>query len=137
MSFNKTFLIGNITRDPESRMTPSGVAICKFGLAVNRTFTGQDGQKKEEVLFIDVDAFAKQAELVSKYLKKGSKVLVEGRLKLDTWEKDGEKKSRIGVILENVQFLDGNSDATAAAPARPVTTPPPANDFADDSSVPF
>ena len=136
MSFNKTFLIGNITRDPESRMTPSGVAICKFGLAVNRTFTGQDGQKKEEVLFIDVDAFAKQAELVSKYLKKGSKVLVEGRLKLDTWEKDGEKKSRIGVILENVQFLDGKSDATAAAPARPAT-PPPANDFADDSSVPF
>lgn len=110
MSFNKTFLIGNLTRDPEMRMMPSGVAICKFGLSVNRTSTGQDGQKKDEVLFIDVDAFAKQAELVSKYLKKGSKVLVEGRLKLDTWEKEGEKKSRIGVILENVQFLDGKSD---------------------------
>lgn len=140
MSLNKTFQIGNLTRDPEQRMTPSGQSIAKFGLAVNRTFTGQDGQKKEEVLFIDVDAFGKQAELVCKYLKKGSKVMVEGRLKLDTWEKDGEKKSRIGIVLENVEFLDskgGEAGGQTEEPRRPARPAPAPRNDADDDLPPF
>jgi len=89
-SFNKVILLGNLTRDPEMRMTPSGQAICKFALAVNRSYTGQDGQKKEEVTFVDIDAFGKQAETIGKYCTKGGQLFVEGRLKLDSWEKNGE-----------------------------------------------
>ena len=159
-SYNKVILLGNLTRDPEMRMTPSGQAICKFALAVNRSYTGQDGQKKEEVTFVDIDAFGKQAELIGKYVTKGRPLFVEGRLKLDSWEKNGEKRSRLCVVLENFQFMgdrsgaagsestDGGSsyeqDAPPArsAPARPSTprpsqAPAPRNDFADDDSVPF
>ena len=133
-SFNKVILLGNLTRDPEMKMTPSGQPICKFGLAVNRTYTGQDGQKKEEVTFVDVDAFGKQAETIGKYVTKGRQLFVEGRLKLDSWEKNGEKRSRLSVVLESFQFMDGGKDKESAAPA---PTPTPRNDFAADDSAPF
>lgn len=153
-NFNKVILAGNMTRDPELRYTPKGTAIAKFGLAINRNWTAEDGQKREEVTFVDVDAFGKQAEVIGQYLKKGRPVLVEGRLKLDQWDdkQTGQKRSRLGVVLESFSFLDsGNregggapsaSSAPAAArPARPAASAPPPDHGGDEPTqgddVPF
>ncbi|PTY08109.1 single-stranded DNA-binding protein [Opitutaceae bacterium EW11] len=110
---NKVFLIGNLTRDPELRVTPKGTAICQFGLAVNRQFKDESGQTRDETAFIDIEAWGKQGELVSKYLTKGSPAMVEGRLKFDSWEdkQSGQKRSKLKVVLENVQFLSGRGGA--------------------------
>lgn len=104
---NKVFLIGNLTRDPELRVTPKGTAICQFGIAVNRQFKDESGATRDETTFVDIEAWGKQGELVSKYLSKGSLAMVEGRLKLDQWEDktSGQKRSKIKVVLDNVQFL--------------------------------
>lgn len=106
--FNKVILIGNLTRDPEVRYTPKGTAVAKLGLAINRTWRTETGEQREEVTFVDVDAFGRQAETIGQYLRKGRPVLVEGRLRLDTWEdkQSGQKRSRLGVVLESFQFLD-------------------------------
>lgn len=107
-NFNKVILAGNLTRDPELRYTPKGTPVAKFGLAINRTWTADDGQKREEVTFVDVDCFGKTAETVSQYFRKGKSMLVEGRLKLDQWDdkQTGQKRSKLGVILESFSFLD-------------------------------
>ncbi|MBK9989309.1 MAG: single-stranded DNA-binding protein [Verrucomicrobia bacterium] len=104
---NKVFLIGNLTRDPELRVTPKGTAICQFGLAVNRQFKDESGATRDETTFIDIEAWGKQGELVAKYLTKGSPAMVEGRLKLDQWEDKAtqQKRSKLKVVLDNVQFL--------------------------------
>lgn len=109
MSFNKVVILGNITRDPEVRTLPSGNSVARLGLAINRTYNDKDGNRKEEVTFVDVDAFGKQAEVIGKFFTKGKPILVEGRLKLDTWEDKttGEKKSRLGVVLEGFSFVGG------------------------------
>ena len=100
--------MGNLTRDPELRVTPSGINICKFCVATTRKYKGADGSTKEEVAFIDVDAFGKQAEVISNYFSKGKPIFVEGRLKLDQWETSaGEKRNKLGVILEGFQFVGG------------------------------
>ncbi|MDE6432539.1 MAG: single-stranded DNA-binding protein [Opitutales bacterium] len=105
-SFNKVILVGNLTRDPEIRVTPSGVSICKFGMAVSRNVRTADGGTREETLFIDVDSFGKQAELIGKHMTKGRAILVEGRLRLDQWESsNGEKRNKVLVVLENFQFI--------------------------------
>ena len=105
-NFNKILLAGNLTKDPQLSYLPSQTAVVEFGLAVNRTWTGKDGQKKEEACFIDCRAFAKQAETMNKYLKKGSPVLIEGRLKFDSWTaQDGSKRSKHSVFVETFQFL--------------------------------
>ncbi len=107
-NFNKVFLMGNLTREPELRVTPGGLSICKFGLAVNRVFSDREGNKKEETTFVDIDSFGKQAELISKYMTKGRPIFVEGRLRLDQWETNtGDKRSRMVVVLDNFQFLGG------------------------------
>jgi len=120
-SLNKVFLIGNLTRDPELRVTPKGTAICQFGLAVNRQFKDDSGATRDETTFVDIEAWGKQGELVSKYLGKGSQCMVEGRLKLDQWEDktSGQKRSRLKVVLDNVQFLGAPRGAAApgAGPA--------------------
>lgn len=113
-SFNKVILIGNLTRDPELRVTANGNSICKLGLAVNRTYMTKDGERREETTFIDIDAFGKQAEVISKYMRKGRPLMVEGRLKLDQWEADGQKRSRLGVVLEGFQFLGGRDEADSS-----------------------
>ena len=106
-NLNKVLLIGNLTRDPELRYLQNGTAVCDFGLAVNRNWRTPGGEQKEEVLFIDVTAWAKQAEVVSEFLQKGRPVFVEGRLKLDQWTaQDGQKRSRVSVVMERFQFLD-------------------------------
>jgi len=110
--YNKVILLGNLTRDVEIRYTNSGVAIASFGLATNRKFKGQDGQQKEEVMFIDVKAFGRTGEIANQFLRKGSKVLVEGRLVLEQWEdKYGAKKSRHSVAVENLKMLDTNTQS--------------------------
>ena len=112
-SYNKVILLGNLTRDPEVRVTPGGMSICKFGLAVNRTFNTKDGEKREETTFVDIDAFGRQAEVIAKYLGKGRAIFVEGRLRLDQWDDKGtgEKRSKLGVVLENFQFVGGRDES--------------------------
>jgi len=149
-SFNKVILVGNLTRDPELRYTPKGTAIAKIGLAVNRVWTSESGEKKEEVTFVDVDVFGRTAENVGQYMRKGRPILIEGRLRLDQWDdkQTGQKRSRLGVVAETVQFLGsptgGSSDGAAPAPARqrPAATAPAAEPVEGDGppesdDVPF
>ncbi|HTV39127.1 MAG TPA: single-stranded DNA-binding protein [Candidatus Sulfotelmatobacter sp.] len=146
-NFNKVIIAGNLTRDPELRYTPKGVAVARITLAVNRTYTaGEGGEKKEEVTFVDVDVWNRQAEVIAQYLKKGRPLLVEGRLKQDTWEDKNtkQKMSKLRVVLESFSFLDsGNrggdgapAPARPSAPAAPAPEPPDAEPPQDDE-VPF
>ena len=121
-NFNKVILMGNLTRDPELRYTPKGTAIAKIGLAVNRVWTNEAGEKKEEVTFVDVDVFGRTAENVGQYMRKGRPILIEGRLRLDQWDdkQTGQKKSKLGVVAETVQFLGSAPGAgEGGAPAAP------------------
>lgn len=145
-SLNKVFLIGNLTRDPELRVTPRGTPICQFGLAVNRQFKDDSGATRDETTFVDIEAWGKQGELVAKYLGKGSQCMVEGRLKLDQWEDkaSGQKRQRLKVVLENVQFLGAPRDRGAPPPAQQQYAPPPPQrslagtiDWDVDEDVPF
>jgi len=101
--------MGNLTRDPELRATPKGTAICQFGLAVNRQFKDESGATKDEVTFIDIEAWGRQAETIAKYCTKGKPLFIEGRLKLDSWEDKttGQKRSKLKVVLESFQFVGG------------------------------
>ncbi len=141
--YNKVILIGNLTRDPELRYTPQGVAIAKIGLAVNRTWRTETGETKEEVTFVDVDAFRRQAETLAQYLKKGSPLMVEGRLKLDQWDdkQTGQKRSRLGIVLEGFQFLGGGNrgEGVGEAPVKrsaPAATVAPRNESPDADGPP-
>jgi len=110
-NFNKVLLVGNLTRDPELKHTPSNQAVAAIGLAVNRQYTTKDGEKREETTFVDCEAWGRQAEVMSQYLSKGRPVLVEGRLKLDQWQdKDGNNRSKLKVVIENFQFLGGRGE---------------------------
>ena len=108
-SFNKVMIIGNLTRDPELKYTPKGTAIADIGLAVNRNYTTDSGEKREEVTFIDVTLWGRVAEIVGEYCKKGRPLFVEGRLQLDTWDDKatGQKRSKLKVVGENIQLLGG------------------------------
>src|SRR3954452_3892478 len=115
---NRVFLMGRLTFDPELRYAPSGSAVTELRLAVNRAWTGRDGERKEETLFIDVTVWDRQAENCCQYLKKGSSVHIEGSLKMDTWDDKttGEKRSKIKVQAERVQFLDRRGDSGGGSP---------------------
>lgn len=109
-SLNKVFIMGNLTRDPELRYVPSGTAVATFTIAVNRVYTSQAGEKKEEVSFIRVVVWGRRAEVCGEYLSKGNPVFIEGRLQSRSWEtQDGQKRSTMEVIADNVQFLRGGS----------------------------
>jgi single-strand DNA-binding protein len=154
-SYNKVILVGNLTRDPELRYTPKGTALAKIGMAINRVYKTDTGESKEEVTFVDVDAWGRSAETISQYMKKGSPILIEGRLKLDQWDdkQTGQKRSKLGVVVEGFQFLGGprteggggeNRRAAAAAPAAaaspsPETAPAAEPDAAppEEDDVPF
>jgi single-strand DNA-binding protein len=140
-SFNKVILAGNLTRDPELRYTPKGTAIARLGLACNRKWKSETGELKEEVTFVDVDAFGKQAETIGQYLKKGRPILIEGRLRYETWEdkQTKQKKSKLGVVLENFQFLDSgnrNEGGGEAPAARPAPAAAPAAESAEADGPP-
>ncbi|MBI4565907.1 MAG: single-stranded DNA-binding protein [Planctomycetes bacterium] len=125
-SLNKVLLIGNLTRDPELRFTPQGAAVSEFSIAINRSYTSKTGERKEDVAFIDIVAWARQAELCAEYLKKGRPVFVEGRLTQDRWEQpDGQKRSRIRVTAERIQFLGSPGGARGPAAADAGEAPPP------------
>lgn len=149
-NFNKVILMGNLTRDPELRVTPKGTSVCAFGMAVNRVFrSSEGGETQEETTFIDLEAWGKQAEIISKYVSKGNPLFVEGRLRLDSWEsKTGEKRSKLKVIVENMQLMGGRggesgpqgSDSYAPAarsssPSGQRSAPAPSDDIEED--VPF
>jgi len=151
-NFNKVILIGNLTRDPELRYTPKGTAIAKIGLAINRTWKTETGETKEEVTFVDIDAFGRQAETLGQYMKKGRPIMIEGRLKLDTWDdkQTNQKRSRLGVVMETFQFLDFNKSAEGMGAPLPAksrqpqsasseTEPPPPDAAAspEEDDVPF
>lgn len=124
-SLNKVFMMGNLTRDPELRYVPSGTAVATFTVAVNRVYTSQAGEKKEEVSFIRVVVWGRRAEVCGEYLSKGSPVFVEGRLQSRSWEaQDGQKRNTIEVIADNVQFLRAGSGekAPGSSPKPDVTT---------------
>ncbi len=109
-NFNKVILLGNLTRDPELRVTPKGTSVCQFGMAVNRVYRSGD-ETQEETTFVDLEAWGKQAEIISKYVNKGNPLFIEGRLKFDSWEsKEGEKRSKLKVIVENMQLMGSRGD---------------------------
>jgi single-strand DNA-binding protein len=155
-NFNKVILAGNLTRDPELRYTPKGTAVVKMGMAINRTWKSESGENKEEVTFVDVDVWGRQAEVIAQYMRKGRPLLVEGRLRLDTWEDKNthQKQSKLKVVLESFSFIDSKGseggagaggvpsgeparrpappDKPAAAAAPPEAEPPP-----EEDDVPF
>ena len=147
-NFNKVILAGNLTRDPELRYTPKGTAVARITLAVNRTYGGgEGGEKKEEVSFVDVDVWGRQAEVIAQYMKKGRPLLVEGRLKQDTWEDKNtkQKQSKLKVVLESFSFIDSGNrggDGAPSAPSRPAASAAPAPEAPEaeppqDDDVPF
>jgi single-strand DNA-binding protein len=159
-NLNKVMLIGNLTRDPELRHTPSGKTVSEIGLAINRTWTNDQGQKQEDTTFVDVTLWGRQAEVVQQYVTKGSPIYIEGRLQLDSWDdkETGKKRSKLRIIAENFQFLSGKPGATgggnsggyserpqqaSSAPQQQRSGPPqgasaaPADDFQEDDDIPF
>ncbi len=117
-NLNKVLLMGNLTRDPEVRYTPKGTAVAELGIAVNRVYSGENGEKREEVTFVDVTVWGRTAENVGEYLKKGRPVFVEGRLQLDSWEDktSGQKRNKLKVVADNVQFLGSPRGAGGGGP---------------------
>jgi len=120
-NLNRVLLIGNLTRDPELRVTPKGTAICQFGLAISRSFKDESGQTREEATFVDIEAWGKQGETIAKYCTKGRPLFVEGRLRFDQWEDktSGLKRNKLKVVLENFQFLGGREGGAPAAAGTP------------------
>ena len=149
-NLNKVLLLGNVTRDPEVRYTPKGSAVCDLGVAVNRAYTTDSGEKREEVTFVDVVLWARLAEIAGEYLKKGRPVLIEGRLQLDTWDdkQSGQKRSKLKVVGEGLQLIGsrpggaggGGGDEEGSSASRTTkSTPPPkaAPSEPDDDEIPF
>ncbi len=136
-SLNKVFLMGNLTRDPELRYMQNGKALVSFGMAASRTWTSPEGEKKEDVCFVDISMFGKRAEIISEYFSKGSPIFIEGRLQFRQWEsKEGQKRNALRVVAEDFQFIgqtkkQGGSSGAARADAEP--TPKDIN----EEEIPF
>jgi single-strand DNA-binding protein len=116
-SFNKVILLGNLTRDPEVRYTPKGSAVCDLGIAVNRVYTTDSGERREEVTYVDVVLWARLAEIAGEYLKKGRPVFIEGRLQMDSWDdkQTGQKRTKLRVVGESMQLLGGRPGGAGGA----------------------
>ncbi len=150
-SFNKVILLGNLTRDPEVRYTPKGTAVTELGMAVNRVYTAENGEKREETTFVDVTLWGRTAEIAGEYLKKGRPVFIEGRLQLDTWDdkQSGQKRSKLKVVGEGLQLIGsrpgggggggGGDEEGSSAPRSSKSAPPPkaAPSAPDDDEIPF
>ena len=143
-NLNKVLLLGNVTRDPEVRYTPKGSAVCDLGIAVNRGYTTDSGEKREEVTFVDVTLWGRTAEVASEYLKKGRPVFIEGRLQMDSWDdkQTGQKRMRLRVVAENMQLLGGRppgGPADATGERRQTSEPPKSSAPAapDEDEIPF
>jgi single-strand DNA-binding protein len=145
-SFNKVYLMGNLTRDPEVRTTPSGLKIAKLGLAVNRRYKTRENETKEETTYVDIDAFGAQAEVLEKYCQKGSPLFIEGRLRLEQWQNsNGENRSKLSIVLENFQFIGGRGDSASSESSgsygntseTPSTGESSGGNFEEDDDIPF
>ena len=144
-SFNKVILLGNLTRDPEVRYTPKGSAVCDLGIAVNRVYTTEGGERREEVTFVDVVLWARLAEIAGEYLKKGRPIFIEGRLQMDSWDdkQTGQKRTKLRVVGESMQLLGGRPGGAAAeedrsAGSKTTAPPKPARSAEpDDDEIPF
>jgi single-strand DNA-binding protein len=150
-SFNKVILLGNLTRDPEVRYTPKGTAVTELGMAVNRVYTAENGEKREETTFVDITLWGRTAEIAGEYLKKGRPVFIEGRLQLDTWDdkQSGQKRSKLKVVGEGLQLIGsrpgggaaggGGDEEGSGAPRASKSAPPPkaAPAAPDDDEIPF
>ena len=150
-NFNRIILVGNITRDPEIRYTPNGTAVTHFGLAVNRTWRSQDGDNREEVCFIDITAWGRTGEIISEYKSKGDPILIEGRLRMESWQgQDGQKRTKHVVVVDNFQFLNRSTrgegppsqptqdrPAQAPAPQQPKETAGGSDDAFGGDDIPF
>lgn len=139
-SYNRVILMGNLTRDPQVRYTPKGTAVAEIGLAVNRTwFDKATNSRREEVTFVDVTLWGREAEVAGEYLSKGRGVLIEGRLQLDTWDdKDtGQKRSKLRVVAENMTMVGGRGEGGGGGPRTPRETPPSEPDSFDQSPPSF
>ena len=135
-SFNKVILVGNLTRDPETRYTPNNTAVAEIGLAVNRSwFDKNANERKEETTFVDVTLWGRTAEVAGEYLKKGRSVLIEGRLQLDQWDdkESGQKRSKLKVVGESMTMLGGRGEAKQQTPAEEFYNTP----AVDTDDVPF
>ena len=146
--FSKAIITGNLTRDPEVRNTPNGASVCSFSVAVNRVYRDSNGEQKEDVSFIDCSAWGKLGEMIGQYAKKGSSVLVSGRLDQRSWEDktSGQKRSRVEVVAEDFNFLSNNNDrgegrggnfAADAAPAEEEVPADITDEEVDLSDIPF
>ena len=144
-SFNRVILAGNLTRDPQLSYTPSNTPVCEFGLATNRKWKDKDGNMKEDVCFVDITAYGRQAEVINQYMSKGRSILVEGRLRFSQWtNKEGQKRSKLDVIAENFTFLGGGGAGGGGQGARQnggrEEQPPPIPDTGGpvpESEIPF
>lgn len=151
---NKVILIGNVTRDPEVKFTPKGNAVTDIGMAINRNYTLDNGEKREEVTFVEVTFWGRQAETIGEYVKKGRSIYVEGRLQLDTWDdkQSGQKRSKLRVVGENFQFLGGRPQGGGGGgdeeggghheqrpqrPTRPAPPQQPPKSSEPDDDIPF
>jgi single-strand DNA-binding protein len=122
-NLNKVMMIGNLTRDPELRHTPGGMAIADFAMAINRQRKGADGNRVDEVCFVDITAFGKQAEVINQYVRKGRPLFVEGHLRLEQWtSQDGQKRSKLSVVVEGFQFLDSRAGGAGGGGPTPATS---------------
>jgi single-strand DNA-binding protein len=144
VSLNRVLLIGNLTKDPELRYTPSGTPVANLRLAVNSVFKDQAGQRKEETCFVTIVVWSKQAEICNQYLKKGRAIFVEGRLLYRSWEAEGKTRSTMEVRADRVQFLGGGPAGASASPSREAVEaghgteePEPAPEAVADADVPF
>src|SRR5207247_9938448 len=143
-SFNKVILLGNLTRDAEVRYTPKGSAVCDLGIAVNRVYTTDSGERREDVTYVDVVLWARLAEIAGEYLKKGRPVFIEGRLQMDTWDdkQTGQKRTKLRVVGESMQLLGGRPGGSGAAETgesrQPSAPPKPSAPAApDEDEIPF
>ena len=137
-SLNKVLLIGNLTRDPDVRMLTNGRPVCNFGIALNRSYTDAEGNKREEVTFVDIECYGPRAEAIGRFFSKGRSIFVEGRLKLDQWEsKEGEKRSAIRVVLDNFEFVDSKQDSSTVGQDQHSNSSAtqPSNTHSSDSSI--
>ncbi|HIA71596.1 MAG TPA: single-stranded DNA-binding protein [Phycisphaerales bacterium] len=131
-TYNKVLLMGNLTRDPELKQTPSNQSVAQIGLALNRKFKDREGNMREETTYVDCEAWGRTAEVMAQYLSKGKPVFVEGRLKLDQWQdKEGNNRSKLKVVIESFQFIDSKGGQSSTPPAQTQTpqTAPPADDI--------
>lgn len=127
-SINQVILMGNLTRDPELRTTTTGQNVCSFSLAVNRSWQGSDGQTQDAVDYFDVTAWGKLGELVNQYMRKGRKCLVMGRLSQHSWEQEGQKRSKVEVVANDVTFLDGGNNGGESSPSASTNRSPSKSD---------